>query len=149
MTRRAIIYLIIILAVLGLGDSIYLAVKAATHSSLFCEIGAGLDGCNTVAQSPYSRPFGIPLAYLGVVFYALLLGAALAALWKHHQHFHRALLAVAGIGALFSVAFLYIQLALIEAVCIYCLASAAIAFLSLGLAFWLERRHAPVPAVLS
>lgn len=148
MTRTALINLVLVLAALGLADSIYLAIKAATHTALFCDIGAGLDGCNQVAQSPYSRIYGIPLAYLGVFFYALLGTAGLAALYRHHRYLHRALLAVAGIGAAFSVVFLYIQIVLIEAMCIYCIASAVIAFLSLGIAIYLDRRHSDVPAVI-
>lgn len=148
MTRTALIYLIIGLAVLGLADSIYLALKAATEAPLFCDLGAGLDGCNQVAQSPYSRIYGIPLAYLGVLFYSLLVASGLAALWKHHRYLHRALLAVAAVGAAFSVVFLYIQLFLIQAMCIYCIASAVIAFLSLGVSIYLDRNHSDLPAVI-
>lgn len=148
MTRNALIALLIALALVGLVDSLYLASHAATDSNLFCEIGAGLDGCNTVAQSPYSQFFGIPLAYLGVAFYALLLLAALAALWKHHRHIHRALLAIAFLGAAFSIVFLYIQFALIKALCIYCLVSAVVAFASFAAALWLDLRHKNLPVVV-
>jgi len=139
-----LINLIVILAVLGLVDSLYLASHAASDTALFCDIGAGLDGCNQVAQSPYSQIYGIPLAYLGVGFYALLLVASLVAAGRHSRFVHQALLVVAGVGALFSIVFLYIQLVLIQALCVYCIASAAIAFLSLGAAVYLDRRHAPV-----
>lgn len=149
MKRETLISIIIMLGVVGLIDSIYLGSHAATDTALFCDIGAGLDGCNQVAQSPYSRPFGIPLAYLGIFFYALLIGAGLVTFFKHHRYLHQALLAVAGIGALFSVVFLYIQFVLIKALCVYCLVSAAVAFLALGVAYWLERRHRPeLPMVI-
>jgi uncharacterized membrane protein len=141
MSRQTLVNVLIVLAVIGLADSLYLAVQASQNAALFCDIGAGLDGCNEVAQSPYSRLFGIPLAYLGVVFYALLLIASVVAIGKESQWVHRALLFVAGIGAIFSVVFLYIQLALIQALCVYCIASAAIAFLSLAIAYSLDRKY--------
>lgn len=146
MSRKTLLVLLIVLATLGLADSIYLASKAATNTPLFCDIGAGLDGCNIVAQSPYSQIYGIPLAYLGVVFYSLLLIASVVALGKNHRIVHRALLAVAALGALFSAVFLYIQFALIQALCIYCIASAAFAFVALYAAHRLDAKH-PTPVV--
>lgn len=148
MSRNLLVGAILVLALVGLVDSLYLASHAATDTALFCEIGSGLDGCNTVAQSPYSRVMGVPLAYLGVLFYALLLGGALAAVWKHHRHIHRALLAIALLGALFSVVFLYIQFVLIQALCIYCLVSAGVAFASFAAALWLDLYHKNLPAVV-
>jgi uncharacterized membrane protein len=148
MSRRTLLHILIVLAMLGLADSLYLASHAASDTALFCDIGAGLDGCNQVAQSPYSRPFGIPLAYLGVVFYLLLLIAAFVAVGKEHRHVHKALLAIAVLGALFSVGFLYIQFALIQALCIYCIASAVIAFLSTLFAWRIDARIHATPPVL-
>ncbi len=148
MSRSLLIGLLIALALLGIGDSIYLSLHAAEGTPLTCDIGAGLDGCNIVAQSPYSRFLGIPLAYYGLAFYALLLIGGIAALWKHHRHIHRALLAVCALGAVFSVWFLYIQFALIKALCIYCLVSAAVAFTALVLSLWLDLRHKNLPAVV-
>lgn len=149
MTRRRLIYLIIACAGIGLADSLYLAHQAANAAPLFCDLGAGLDGCNQVAQSPYSRFFGIPLAYLGVLFYGLLGVAAFAALYKHHRYLHTALLVVAGVGALFSLVFLYIQFFLIQALCIYCIISAIVALASFGIAFYLDRTHRDLPAVIT
>ncbi len=144
MARKTLLGLLTVLSALGLLDSLYLAEKAMTNSALFCDIGAGLDGCNIVAQSPYSQLFGvIPLAYIGVLFYVLLLLAVLVAWHKHTLLRHRALLTVALLGALFSVVFLFIQFVLIKALCIYCIASAVIAFLSLGAAWYLDTKHQP------
>lgn len=149
MKRETLIFIIMALAALGFVDSVYLASHAATETALFCDIGAGLDGCNQVAQSPFSRPFGVPLAYLGLVFYALLFAFALVTFVKHHRYLHQALVATAGLGALFSVVFLYIQFFLIQALCIYCILSAGIAFLALFVSLWLDRRYRPeLPAVV-
>ena len=148
MTRTTLLNLLILLAALGLLDSLYLASHAVSNTALFCDIGAGLDGCNIVAQSPYSRFLGIPLAFYGVLFYALLLLGTFAAIWKHHRYLHRALLAIAGVGAVFSVVFLYVQLVLIQALCVYCIFSAVVAFASLGADLWLDLRHKNLPVVV-
>lgn len=148
MSRSILIGLIIALALVGIVDSVYLSMHALEGTPLVCDIGAGLDGCNIVAQSPYSRFLGVPLAFYGVAFYVLLLLGALAAVWKHHRHLHRALLGVATLGAVFSVWFLYIQFALIKALCIYCIFSAVVAFASFAAALWLDLRHKNLPVVI-
>ncbi len=148
MSRSLLIGLLIALALLGIADSIYLSMHVVEGTPLVCDIGAGLDGCNIVAQSPYSRFLGIPLAFYGLAFYGLLLLGSIAALWKHHRHLHRALLAISVLGAVFSVWFLYIQFALIKALCIYCILSAGVAFAALVASLWLDLRHKNLPAVV-
>ena len=149
MTKNVLFGILIALSFFGLADSVYLAEKATMDEPLFCDIGAGLDGCNIVAQSPYSQLFGIPLAYFGVVFYALVLLAALLTIWRPFEFSYHVLLIVTTVGALFSVAFLFIQIVLIQALCIYCIASALIAFLSVGVAWRLFLRFAPkLPVVI-
>jgi uncharacterized membrane protein len=82
-----------------------------------------------VAQSPYSHLFGVPLALYGVFFYGLLFVLAALALWVSRPLIARGLTALGVVGLLASIAFLGIQLFLIKAVCLYCLASAVISFL--------------------
>ncbi len=136
MSRSTLLSLIAALALIGLADSWYLAESAATGSALICDVGAGLDGCNIVAQSPYSKFLGIPLAYLGVAFYAGALILSGVAAKFNKPLVDRALFAVSLAGALASVVFLYIQFVLIQALCVYCIISAVVAFLSAGLT-WL------------
>ena len=149
MTKNVLFAVLIGLSLLGLVDSFYLAEKATMNEPLFCDIGAGLDGCNIVAQSPYSQLFGIPLAYFGVAFYALILFAAAFILWRPFEFSYHVLMIVTTIGALFSVAFLFIQVVLIQAFCIYCIVSALIAFISLAVAYQLFSRFSPrLPVVI-
>ncbi len=150
MSQKVLIALLIILSVLGFVDSFYLAEKAATNSPLFCNIGAWFDGCNTVAQSPYSKFFGIPLAYFGVVFYALMILTTSLIVWRSKRLFFKALIIFAGIGAVLSLVFLFIQFFLIKALCIYCIASAIIAFFSLWFSWRLFSKYAPslLPTVI-
>jgi len=96
-----------------------------------------LDGCNTVINSPYSRVFGMPMSYFGFVYYLFMFG--LAARLAHEPaagsvRFRMVL--YAALGAISSAYFIYLQLGLIEAICTYCLISAAISFLLLFAALW-------------
>jgi uncharacterized membrane protein len=140
--RTMLIWLIIVLAFLGLADSWYLAESAYEGTQLTCNIGS-LDGCNTVAQSPYSKVFGTPLAVFGVGFYALLfiLGALLLASTK--RVLYQAVLVVCVLGFLASVYFVYLQVAVIKATCIYCIASFVIATVLAGVAGYLYKRFTP------
>jgi uncharacterized membrane protein len=88
-----------------------------------------LHGCETVALSPYSTIVGIPVAILGLGFSIVQLGLALA-WWRRGDR--RALLALYGLGllgALFVIYLTYLELFVIDAVCVWC-ASYAITVLA-------------------
>jgi uncharacterized membrane protein len=128
MSTRTYSTIIIVLALLGLADAAYLSDMAFAGASLTCNI-AGLDGCNVVAQSVYSKVFGLPLALYGVMFYSIFILSFVVSLLRPH---HRLFLFVALIGlagVLFSTYFLYIQVVLIKALCVYCIGSAFIAYM--------------------
>lgn len=106
-----------VLDVIGLAIAAYLSIV---------EVGGGvpvcgpLHGCETVAQSEYSRIAGIPVAVYGVVLSVTLLSLALA-WWR--TNFRGLLLLHYGLslgGVLFEVYFLYLQIAVIRAVCVWC-----------------------------
>lgn len=143
MNRSLLLALVFALSFFGIADSWYLYQSAVTDTALTCDIGAGLDGCNIVAQSPYSYVFGIPLALYGVGFFSLMFVIAAALTILPSRMLYGALLALSIFGSLASLVFLYIQFALIEALCIYCIASAAIVALMLLVSWQLWRRHAP------
>ncbi len=110
----------IILAVLdivGLAIAAYLSVV---------ELGGGvpvcgpIKGCEEVARSEYSRIAGIPVAVFGVGLSLLLLTLAVA-WWK--TDLYALLLAHYGLslaGVIFEVYFLYLQVFVIGAVCVWC-----------------------------
>ena len=117
--------LILVLALVGLADSFYLASHANTGEPLLCGEGA-LSGCNTVATSAYSHLFGIPLAEFGFLFYFVVLMLALFELVLFDQLLRRVLQAVAAVGLLSSIYFVVLQAFVIKAFCIYCLLSATL-----------------------
>lgn len=136
MKRIGVIF-ILILAFLGLADSAYLAQQEISGAPLICDIQAFSD-CNTVAGSQYSHLFGIPLAEFGVLFYSILFILAALELFIFNRILRRVLQALALIGIIASLYFIFIQMFVIEAFCIYCLASALITFLILLFASLIE-----------
>lgn len=61
--------IIIIAGLIGLVISLYIHYKKSAHKVLVCPIGST---CDTVVHSEYSRFFGIPLEYLGIAYYFLI-----------------------------------------------------------------------------
>jgi uncharacterized membrane protein len=111
-----------VLAVVGLLVALYLAVAKLTGGAPAC---GPLQGCETVAVSEYSEVFGIPVAVFGVGF-SIVLVALSAAWWRLADS--RALLGAYGLGLLGSLVvagLTYLELFVIHAVCVYCVAYAA------------------------
>ena len=137
-----------LLGVLGIADSFYLAQHELTNTALSCGIG-NLSGCNIVAQSPYAKIFGIPLGILGIVFYTIVLATFLVTYVKRSSLLFRGLAFVTTVGVLFSLYFAYLQVFVIKAICIYCMASAILTVLLWVLAFMLWRKpHLLAPRTL-
>jgi len=138
--------LMLVFAAIGIADAFYDSYAVYTGQLLWCP--PPIDGCNTVASSQYARVFGVPLGYLGVVFYLVMF--ALAALLLYDP-FSRGLrlgaLAYAALGVSGSIYFMYVQFAFIHAFCIYCSISAVLTLLLLIAAIVHFRATRP-PAVM-
>ena len=118
------------------------------------EVGGGvpvcgpLKGCETVAQSEYSRIAGIPVAVYGVVLSLTLLTLALA-WWR--TNFRGLLLLHYGLslgGVIFEIYFIYIQIVVIRAVCVWCTSyglSLVLRFV-VALMVWLRQTRGVEPA---
>ena len=127
-----------VLDLIGLAIASYLAIV---------EVGGGvpvcgpLHGCETVAQSEYSRIGGVPVAVYGVALSLVLLVLAVA-WWR--TNLYGLLLAHYGLslaGVIFEVYFLYIQIAVIRAVCVWCTSYGLTLVLRfvIALAVWLRQ----------
>ncbi len=129
--------MILVLAFFGLADSAYLLQHEATGTPLICDI-QNLTGCNIVANSEYSQIFGEPVAAYGVIFYGILFALAAFELVLFDRLLRRVLQVVALFGILSSLYFTALQVFFINAFCVYCLASAIIAFAIFVLATLIE-----------
>lgn len=113
----------LLLVAAGLFVSAYLSYTKLTQTSLVCVEG-GAFNCDVVSNSIYSRIFGIEVAYLGFLTY-LVLGALL--LLERRVSFLRdygtaLVFGLTLFAFLFSMWLVYVQVALLEALCPWCLA---------------------------
>jgi uncharacterized membrane protein len=117
------------LAVLGLGLSIYLTIEHYTApGTLACVVTENID-CAQVTTSAQSKFLGIPVAVLGIVFFAAATVLCLPPLWRRlDRRLWQARLGVAGLGVLFVVYLIFAELFIIEAFCLWCTAVHLVAF---------------------
>jgi len=135
--KRLSVVLILALAFCGIAVSSYLAESEKNGQPLICNV-ENLSGCNTVVSSAYSHIFGISLADFGLLFYTLVFVFAAIELALFNQVLRRVLQLFALVGILTSLYSIYIQVFIIEALCIYCIFSAILTFLILLLASVIE-----------
>jgi len=115
--RRRLGSILVLLAVLGIAVAGYLA---GTKLSGALPVCGPLQGCETVATSEYSEIMGVPVALFGVAYSVVALVTSLV-WWRGGDR--RALYLLYGMGllGLLAVAYLtYLELFVIEAVCIWC-----------------------------
>lgn len=113
---------ILLLSAIGFLDASYLAAKHYQGASVICSI---LAGCDKVTASVYATIGDVPVALLGVLYYAAIF---LLGMWYAYSQ-QKDILDFAAkftvVGFLMSVWFVYLQLAVIKAICFYCMISAA------------------------
>jgi uncharacterized membrane protein len=114
------------LSLLGIFVAGYLSVKRFTGGNLACTRWAE---CDIVNNSVYAKMYGVPVAFIGLAGYLLLLGLAVAALetsgpWRRRLLAGNLILALGGV--VFSAYLTYLELFVIKALCSWCVASAIV-----------------------
>jgi uncharacterized membrane protein len=110
-----------LVAMAGLGVSIYLTIAHFTESTLAGCSETGLVNCTKVTTSPQSYVFGIPVAVLGLAFYLFAVAAMSPWAWRSRRrevHIVRLASTVVGIG--FVLYLIYAELFIIGSICLYC-----------------------------
>ena len=142
MTRRM---LIAVLALIGLFVATYLwFFKLGIIGSLACKI----DGCEKVNTSPWAMLFGHPVAMWGVLYYVAMFAVSYGSTLERFADDRRAataLVVLAGWGVLFSAYLTYLELAIIHAVCMYCVISAIIVVIMFAVALVEQRATRAAP----
>ena len=114
------------LALAGIFISLYLTLyKLGVIGELTCSIGS----CETVNTSKWSTFLHLPVAAWGLLFYAEVFLISLLGTMPRFENeplVSLLLVADAGIGVLFSAWLTYLELAVIQAICIWCVTSAGI-----------------------
>jgi uncharacterized membrane protein len=115
MTERHLRLTLAVGAAVAAAIAAYLTVVRYRGGALVCATG----GCETVQRSSYAELLGVPVAVLGLAAYVVLLVSALT-------RRAAAIAAAAGL-ALAAVAFaaylIYVQLAVLDAICVWCVAA--------------------------
>lgn len=111
-------YLLLALAMIGLGDTAYLSYFQYMNLVPSCAIG----GCEVVLTHAWSKFLGIPWSYIGLVYYAYLFCLAVLLIIDPRSYGLRlGALVYTGAGVLFSLwAMGYVQWYIIGALCLYC-----------------------------
>jgi uncharacterized membrane protein len=114
-----------------MGVSSYLMLPHLGEQTLAC---GGLGDCNAVQTSKYSEVLGIPVATLGLAFCAALLSLVLWRLTGLELAIEWAPLAVFSmtlIGVAYAAYLTYIELFVLETICVWCVSLAAVITASL------------------
>ena len=121
-TSKLLLYIILAASVVGFADASYLAAKYYSGSAVECAI---LAGCAQVTTSQYAEIAGVSIALVGAIYYFLLFVLGVLFREKSDARFLAAIAALSSLGFLVSIWFTYLQVAVIKALCVYCLTSAA------------------------
>ena len=119
---------LMLLSLLGMADSGYLFWKhrrstlltTGTGGSNFCQAG----GCDLVSQGKYAEVKGIPVAAFGIAGYLALLALTLMAAALGGRSLMWGIVGISGIGVGVSAFLVYLQVAVIRAICSWCVLSA-------------------------
>ena len=133
------------LALAGIFISLYLTLyKIGVIGELSCSIGS----CETVNTSRWATFLHLPVALWGLLFYIdvfviSLLGTTRS--FENESLLSLLLVAEAAIGVLFSAWLTYLELAVIHAICVWCVTSAVLvmAIFFVSIADYRERRAMP------
>jgi uncharacterized membrane protein len=117
--------ILFVLGVIGLLDSAYLAYIKLANATATC---GGIGDCDAVNSSKYAEIFGIPIALFGAGAYIFMLVIIYMEprhnLWRENGPL--ALFVLTLLGVLYSAYLTYVEVAILFAICPYCVLSAII-----------------------
>ncbi len=134
---RRLLFTIAVVASVGFIDASYLTLQ---HYIGFPAVCLAVNGCEVALTSSYAILFGVPTALFGVLYYAAMFLFALLAV-RSGRRSHRVGVALGSLVGLFASAwFVYLQLWVIGAICLWCMFSAgtSLALFLLSLIFAID-----------
>ena len=116
-----------LVALAGLFVALYLTLyKLGYIGSLVCAVGS----CEVVQTSRWATFLGFPVAVWGVAYYVAVLAVSLIGLRGNlvdDPRVSQLLVLMTGIGVVFSLWLTYLELFVIDAICMWCVVSAVLA----------------------
>ncbi|HVG38243.1 MAG TPA: vitamin K epoxide reductase family protein [Pyrinomonadaceae bacterium] len=127
---------IVVLALAGLADAVYLTAEHLAGNTVQCTV---VRGCEEVLSSPYATlPGGVPLAALGAAAYFTVFSLAVLALFQYPRA-ARLIPPLVGLMFIATLWLLYVQAFVLDKFCQYCLLSALVTTGLAAASLWLAR----------
>lgn len=118
------------LALVGFSDAVYLTTKHVYQADAGCLLS---EGCDAVLKSEFATFFGIPLAYMGLAYYLVILIGITAYQQSRNADLLKGLFLLNLSGFAFSLWLVYLQAFVLNSYCTWCLISAAVTTLLLSI----------------
>ncbi len=120
----------LVLSVVGLLVSIYLTFEHLTeNATLACSTGGTVD-CAKVTTSAWSTFLGVPVAFLGLAFFIVMLALSWPSVWRRGEAWlDRVRLGWLTIGLVMALYLVWAELFRINAICLWCTAVHIVTFL--------------------
>jgi len=128
-----------VLTLAGIGIAGYLTTVHYADQPIVC---SSIGDCELVNQSKYASLAGVPVALLGGLAYVSMLALIAGAWLRRSATLLAAAWGIALAGFAFSMYLTYVELFVLDAICIYCVGSASIITVLLALlsaCVWLAR----------
>jgi uncharacterized membrane protein len=111
----------LLISIAGLAVSTYLTYEHFTADSTLACPNTGVVNCVKVTTSEYSRILGIPVALLGLGFFAAMTVLSLPPLWRTSSPWpSRLRVAAVVVGVAFVCYLIWAELFRIDAICLWC-----------------------------
>ena len=115
------IWVLLVASLFGFADAAYLAAKFFLGETPKCFL---VSGCDVVTTSAYATIARVPIALLGAIFYLSIFILSVAYLDRRAHRVITILFIFSVPAFLFTLYLVYLQLFVLNAICIYCMFSA-------------------------
>lgn len=142
MASRIALPIVALLAIAGVAIAGYLTAVHFADQPIVC---SSIGDCELVNSSEYAKLAGVPVAVFGLTAYAALLALAAASWLRRDATLLMLAWGVALGGFAFSMYLTYIELYVLDAICVWCVGSASVMtaiFVVLSVSVWMEREGA-------
>lgn len=119
--NKPILISFIVVSLLGFFDAVYLTIEHYLGRIPPCTV---VSGCESVLTSSYATILGIPVALIGTIFYFTVFTLAMLYLDTKKDILIKLGILLSFCGLCASIGFVYLQLFVIKAICLYCMGSA-------------------------
>jgi uncharacterized membrane protein len=119
----------LLLSLAGLVVSAYLTVEHYTASTTLACPDTGVVNCQKVTTSPQSELLGLPVALLGLLFFAAMVATTVAVMWRTPSlAVRRTRIGLTLLGVAFVIYLIFVELFVVDAICLWCTAVHVITF---------------------